>query len=120
MHDRNNGLERLVYDRYLRAETDVIIEIDDVVGTHPDASIAGWSADVSLFRRAVNVNGARISIRILRSRPRSQMMRVTIGSRPGELGCTISPVRRRSLKTAPEAAPSPILVATSISPSGVR
>src|SRR5947207_2082690 len=38
-------------------------------------------------------------------------MRVTIGSRPGESGRTISPVRRRSLKTAPGGALSPIFSA---------
>src|SRR5207249_2243397 len=38
-------------------------------------------------------------------------MRVTMGSRPGESGATTSPVRSRSLNTAPGGALSPILVA---------
>src|SRR4030095_12598363 len=45
-------------------------------------------------------------------------MRVTIGSRPGASGATISPVRRRSLKTAPLGAPPPIFCATPSPPRG--
>jgi len=49
-----------------------------------------------------------------------QRMRVTIGSRPGESGATISPVRRRSLNTAPDGALSPIFWAICSLPSGVK
>ena len=43
--------------------------------------------------------------------PRNQRIRVTIGSRPGELARTTSPVRRRSLNTVPGGALSPIFSA---------
>ena len=45
---------------------------------------------------------------------------MTIGSRPAEFGATISPVRTRSLNTAPRGALSPTFFATSIWPNGVR
>src|ERR1700720_3483352 len=51
--------------------------------------------------------------------PRSQIMRVITGSRPGVFGCRISPVQRRLWKTAPNGAWSPIFCATCNNPSGV-
>src|SRR6267378_477755 len=51
--------------------------------------------------------------------PRSQIMRVITGSRPGVFGCRISPVQRRLWKTAPKGAWSPIFCATCNNPSGV-
>src|SRR6266704_3447813 len=51
--------------------------------------------------------------------PRSQIMRVITGSRPGVFGCRISPVQRRLWKTAPNGARSPIFCATCNNPSGV-
>src|SRR5229473_6374806 len=51
--------------------------------------------------------------------PRSQIMRVITGSRPGVFGRRISPVQRRLWKTAPNGAWSPIFRATCNNPSGV-
>src|SRR6266478_4860728 len=51
--------------------------------------------------------------------PRSQIMRVITGSRPGVSGRRISPVQRRLWKTAPNGAWSPIFCATCNNPSGV-
>ena len=48
------------------------------------------------------------------------MMRVTMGSRPGELGATHSPVGLRLLNTMPLGCPLPILEAMRWAPSGVR
>src|SRR6516164_6279652 len=59
------------------------------------------------------------ALRLRYSKPLSQIILVTIGSRPGASGRKISPVRRRFLKTAPSGAPAPIFFATSIRPSGV-
>jgi hypothetical protein len=56
---------------------------------------------------------------LLFSRPRSQRMRVTIGSRPAAFGGRISPVNFRDLNTAPMGALPPILEAISMVPSGV-
>ena len=54
------------------------------------------------------------------SSPRNQRIRVTIGSRPGELARTSSPVRRRLLNTVPGGALSPIFSAICKLPSGVN
>src|SRR5437870_7800301 len=51
--------------------------------------------------------------------PRSQIVRVITGARPGVFGCRISPVQRRLWKTAPNGARSPIFCATYNNPSGV-
>src|SRR5438067_2515510 len=53
------------------------------------------------------------------SSPRSHMIRVITGSRPGAFGLRISPVKRRLRNTAPSGAWSPIFSATWRKPSGV-
>ena len=96
---------------------DDVVKLDHVARTHPHATVARRQTDVPLLRRSVNVNVAAVRrARSAASRPRSQRMRVTIGSRPGASGGTISPVRRRSLKTAPLGAEPPIFSAISSSP----
>src|SRR5439155_503972 len=92
-------------------------EVDLLLGDAAKAKkILGWEPKVrflQLVRIMVN------AFAFCGSSPRNQRMRVTIGSRPGESGRTISPVRRRSLNTAPSGALSPILFAISNRPSGV-
>ena len=44
---------------------DDVEKIDDIAGTHADASVAHGQSDVAFFRRLVNVNIANECIRIL-------------------------------------------------------
>lgn len=53
------------------------------------------------------------------SKPRRQRIRETIGSRPGELGLTISPVARWQWNFIPGGAVPPTFLAISIFPKGV-
>src|SRR5437667_5434731 len=50
----------------LRTESDDVVEMDDIDGTHPDASVTYRQTDVALLRRAVNVNVATECIGVLR------------------------------------------------------
>ena len=58
--------EREIDNRYLRTATDDLVKLNDVARTHADTAVARRSSDVSFFRCAVNINGARVCIRILR------------------------------------------------------
>ena len=62
---RNHGRERKIDNRNLCAAPDDLVKIDDVARTHPNASITGWTSDVPLFRRPVNVNGPGVGVGIL-------------------------------------------------------
>ena len=67
----------------------------------------------------MDINAPPEGVAVLWFKPFDQIIRVTIGSRPGASGRRTSPVCRRLLKTAPSGAPAPILFATSILPKGV-
>ena len=48
----------LFLDRDFGAAADGIEKLDDVARAHADAAVAGWLADVALFRRAMDVDAA--------------------------------------------------------------
>ncbi len=62
----NDPFQRCVDDSYLRAFSDDIVELNDIVRTHPDTAIAHRQPDISFLRRPMNVDGAGEGARILR------------------------------------------------------
>ena len=58
--------ERLVDDRHLGADTNIFVQTDNVVGTHPNTSITRGHAGESFLRSAVDVDIAGESIGVLR------------------------------------------------------
>src|SRR5947209_8766665 len=63
------GSQRRIDNRYLGAGADVTIKVDDVDRTHANAAIACGPADVSFFRRAMNVNVSSKRIPVSRFHP---------------------------------------------------
>src|SRR6476469_10374418 len=61
---RNRRAEARVRHFDAGADTDHIIELRHIGGSHSDATIAGGPADQALLRRAVDVNVPRISLGI--------------------------------------------------------
>jgi hypothetical protein len=102
------------------ADVDEAAEYDHVFRPHPDATVAGAPADESFFGGAVNVDATVVGVRSCSIRPRSQITRETIASRPCAFASTISPGAFRLLITQPVGKPPPIFALTYVRPNGVR
>src|SRR5262245_10764341 len=63
---RNCADEGRVHNRYCRTHADNIVQLNDVVGAHPDTSVARRHPDKPFFRRAVNVDIPAECISVLR------------------------------------------------------
>src|SRR6267378_8570552 len=100
-HTRNRADERRVYDCYCRSDSHDIVQLDDVTGTHPDVAVTRRRSDCPFLRRAVNVKSRANAFAFCDSGPRNHRIRVTMGSRPGELARTKRIARARCIGTAP-------------------
>src|SRR5205823_13794113 len=65
-HPRNHRRERRIDNSNFRAAPHDFISINDIAGTHPNPSVTSGEAKVPFLRRTMNVNRARICIRVLR------------------------------------------------------
>src|SRR5262245_16691298 len=64
-HTGNCADERRVHDCDRRANSDDVVQLDDVAGAHPYAAVTGRRSDSRFLRRAVNVNVSRKCVPIL-------------------------------------------------------
>src|ERR1041385_5360900 len=62
---RNHCIQRRIHNIYFGADADDVVEFNDVARAHANAAVADRQTDITLLRRPVNINVARISERVL-------------------------------------------------------